>query len=88
MPWRAPFEWTGDSTATTNVTTVLMDRPRTVQAVFGTSLNLFTNGNGQLVLNPATRPYAFGSTVQLTALPAPGAYFHGRTRRAGSPILC
>ena len=54
-----------------------MDRPRTAQAVFGTSLNLFTNGNGQLVLNPATGPYAFGSTVQLTALPAPGAYFFG-----------
>lgn len=71
------LHWTGDSTATTNATTVLMDRPRAVQAVFGTSLNLFTNGNGQLVLNPATGPYAFGSTVQLTALPAPGAYFFG-----------
>ncbi|MCU0782511.1 MAG: chitobiase/beta-hexosaminidase C-terminal domain-containing protein [Verrucomicrobia bacterium] len=71
------LHWTGDSSETTNVTTVLMDRPRAVQAVFGTSLNLFTNGNGQLLLNPATGPYAFGSTVQLTALPAPGAYFFG-----------
>jgi hypothetical protein len=49
----------------------------TVQAVFGTSLNLFTNGNGQLRLNPATGPYACGSTAQLTALPAAGAYFFG-----------
>ena len=71
------LRWTGDSTATTNVTTVLIDHPRAVQAVFGTSLNLFTNGNGQLFLNPATGPYAFGSSVQLTALPAPGAYFFG-----------
>jgi Divergent InlB B-repeat domain len=77
MPWRAPFEWTGDSTATTNVTTILMDRPRTLQAVFGTSLNLFTNGNGQLLLNPPTGPYAYGTPVQLTALPAAGAYFFG-----------
>jgi len=60
-----------------------MDRPRTVQAVFGTSLNLFTNGNGQLGLNPATKPGAFGSTVQLTALPAPGAYFIGWAGAAG-----
>lgn len=77
------LHWTGDSTATTSVTTVLMDRPRTVQAVFGTSLNLFTNGNGQLGLNPATGPYAFGSTVQLTAWPAPGAYFFGWAGAAG-----
>ena len=77
------LHWTGDSTATTNVTTVLMDRSRTVEAVFGTSLNLFTNGNGQLVLNPAGGPYAFGSTVQLTALPAPGAYFFGWAGAAG-----
>ena len=40
------LRWTGDRTATTNVTTVLMDRPRAVQAVFETSLNLPTNGNG------------------------------------------
>jgi hypothetical protein len=77
------LHWTGDSTATTNFITVLMDRPRAVQAVFGTSLNLFTNGNGQLVLNPAPGPYAFGSTVQLTALPAPGAYFFGWAGAAG-----
>jgi uncharacterized repeat protein (TIGR02543 family) len=69
--------WAGDSTDTTNVTTVLMDRPRTVQALFGTSLNLFTNGNGQVLLNPPTGPYLYGSTVQLTAVPSPGHYFFG-----------
>jgi len=69
--------WTGDSSATSNVTSVLMDRARTVTGVFGTALNLFTNGNGQVLLNPPTGPYAFGSTVQLTALPAPGYYFFG-----------
>jgi len=71
------LNWTGDSASTSNVTTVLLDRPRAVQAVFGTSLNLFTNGNGHVLLNPATGPYAFGSPVQLTALPAAGSYFFG-----------
>ena len=69
--------WTGDSTATNNVTTIEMDQPRAVQALFGTSLNLFTNGNGQVLLNPPTGPYVFGSTVQLTALPSPDSYFFG-----------
>jgi hypothetical protein len=82
--------WTGDSTATTDVTTVVMDQPRTVQAVFGTSLNLFTNGGGQLLLSPPTGPYAFGSTVQLTALPSPGYYFFGWSGAASgfaNPLL-
>ena len=42
--------WTGDITATSNVTTVVMDQPRAMQALFGTSLTLFTNGNGQVLL--------------------------------------
>jgi hypothetical protein len=45
--------------------------------VFGTSLNPFTNGSGQILMNPSTGPYTFGSTVQLTAVPSPGAYFFG-----------
>jgi hypothetical protein len=71
------IRWTGDSTATTNVTTVVMDEPRTVQAVFGTALTLFTNGNGQVLLSPPTGPYPLGSIVQVTALPSQGYYFFG-----------
>jgi len=71
------IRWTGDSTATTNVTTVVMDQPRTVQAVFGTSLTLFTNGNGQVLLSPPAGPYPLGSIVQVTALPSQGYYFFG-----------
>ena len=81
--------WTGDSTATTNVTTVLMDQPRAVQALFGTSLSLLTNGNGQVLLNPPAGPYLFGSSVQLTALPSQGSYFFGWAGAAtglGNPI--
>jgi trimeric autotransporter adhesin len=82
--------WAGDSTATTNVTTVLMDQPRAVQALFGTSLTLFTNGNGQVLLDPPTGPYLLGSTVQLTALPPPGSYFFGWSGAASgfvNPLL-
>jgi uncharacterized repeat protein (TIGR02543 family) len=82
--------WTGDSTNTTNVTTVVMDRSRTVQALFGTSLNLLTIGSGQLLLNPPTGPYLYGSTVQLTAQPAPGYFFFGWSGAAsgfGNPLV-
>jgi hypothetical protein len=77
--------WEGDNTASTSVATVVMDRPRTVQAVFGTSLNLFTNGSGQVLLDPPAGPYPFGSTVQLTALPSPGYYFFGWADGASGP---
>ena len=69
--------WTGDSTATSNVITLMMNRPHNVQAVFGTSLSVSTNGSGQVLLNPPVGPYAFGSTLQLTAQPSPGYYFFG-----------
>jgi hypothetical protein len=71
------IRWTGDSTDTTNVTTVLMDGPRSLEAIFGASLNLFTNGNGQIVRSPTSGPYPYGSTVELTALPDSGWYFFG-----------
>ena len=82
--------WTGDSTDTTNVTTVVMDQPRAVQALFDTPLTLLTNGSGQVLLNPPAGPYLFGSTVQLTALPSPGYYFFGWANAASGfadPLL-
>ena len=71
------LRWSGDLADTSNVTSIVIDRPRNALAIFGTSLNLFTNGSGRLFLNPPVGPYAFGSTVQLTALPNPGNYFFG-----------
>ncbi len=87
--WSFAF-WTGDSSDATNVTTVVMDQPRTVQALFDTSLTLLTNGSGQVLLNPAAGPYLYGSTVQLTALPSPGYYFFGWANAASgfaNPLL-
>jgi len=77
------LHWTGDSADTASVTTVTMDRPRSVQAIFGTFLSLSTNGNGQLSLDPATGPYAYGSNVRVAAVPAVGSYFFGWAGGAG-----
>ncbi|HOC54503.1 MAG TPA: chitobiase/beta-hexosaminidase C-terminal domain-containing protein [Verrucomicrobiota bacterium] len=71
------IRWTGDSTDTAAVTRILMDQPRAAQAVFGAPLNLFTNGSGQVLVDPPTGPYLFGSTLQLTPVPAEGYEFFG-----------
>ena len=72
------IRWIGDVASTNaNPTTALMDQSRTVQAIFGTSLNLFTNGNGQILMDPAGGPYPYGSNVQLTARPGTNCYFFG-----------
>jgi hypothetical protein len=54
-----------------------MNQPRVIQAVFGTYLDLFTNGIGQILLDPPTGPYPFGNSVELAAVSAPGSYFFG-----------
>lgn len=70
--------WTNSASGTNLETTVLMNQSNNVQAVFGTTLNLATNyPQGQVVADPPNRPFPFGSTVTLAALPDPGSYFFG-----------
>ena len=69
--------WTGAVSSTASVINVLMDQPRALQAVFGTTLNLFTNGNGNILTDPPTGPFPYGSSVTLTALPGLTNYFFG-----------
>src|SRR5208282_4530514 len=52
LPGWSFIGWEGDSTATSAVTTLVMDEPHTVQALFGAPVSLFTNGLGQVLLNP------------------------------------
>ncbi len=76
-PGWAFMYWTGAVSSTDNVINVLMDQPRTLDAVFGTTLNLFTNGYGHIVSDPPTGPFPYGSLVTLTALPMETNYFFG-----------
>ena len=73
------MNWSGDASGQNPATEVLMDRPRTVQAVFGTTLNLNINDPsfGQIITDPPDRLFPYGSTVTLSALPNPGRYFFG-----------
>ena len=69
--------WTGAVNSADSVINVLMDQTRALQAVFVTTLNFFTNGNGYITTDPPTGPFPYGSSVTLTGVAATPSYFFG-----------
>ena len=69
------LQWLGDVTGTNAAISLAMTRNKFVQAVFGTTLNTSSAGNGSLSLNPPGGIYPYGTVVWLTAIPQPGSYF-------------
>jgi hypothetical protein len=69
------LRWEGDFSGTSNVTSVTLERPVSVKAIFGAPLNLHTNGSGWILLDPPAQPYPYGTSVQLAAVPMADAYF-------------
>jgi Divergent InlB B-repeat domain len=67
--------WSGDTTATANPISVLVDGNLTITATFIANtyaLSVNTTGPGIVYRQPNLAQYAFGSTVRLTASPEPG----------------
>ena len=77
------LHWTGDSDASSPSVNVLMDRNKTLNAVFGTTLSTTATGGGQVQKFPSFGTYPYGTTVRLTAIPDAGKYF-GIWGNAGS----
>jgi hypothetical protein len=69
------LEWLGDATGTSPTTSVTMNRNKSVQALFGTTLDTTAAGGGSVLMNPAAATYPFGTVVTLGAIPQPGNYF-------------
>jgi hypothetical protein len=69
------LQWIGDSAGTNPATSINMSRNKSVQAVFGTTLNTTIAGNGSLALNPPGGIYPYGTTVWVTGIPLAGSYF-------------
>ncbi len=69
--------WLGDVASTNPVVSIAMNRDKSIEASFGTFLTnaVSVGGGGSVSNDPPSGPYAFGSTVRLTALPQPGKYF-------------
>jgi hypothetical protein len=67
--------WLGDASGINATITETMERDKTVQAVFGTTLSTTVVGNGQIELAPPGGVYRYGTVVRLTGIPQPGNYF-------------
>jgi uncharacterized repeat protein (TIGR02543 family) len=65
----------GDASGTNPQASVTMDRPKEVQAVFGTACNTTVMGQGAVVRTFGTGLVPFGGVVRLTAIPQAGSYF-------------
>ena len=67
--------WLGDSTGSNATVNVTMNRDRSVQAIFGTTLGKTVTGNGTVTMNPSAALYPFGTVVRFSATPQSGNYF-------------
>ncbi len=69
------LRWSGDATGTNSVVSVTMDRAKTVQPIFGTTISAATNQNGVIKFNPSLSTYPFGGLVQIAGIPNSGYSF-------------
>ncbi|HXJ61849.1 MAG TPA: chitobiase/beta-hexosaminidase C-terminal domain-containing protein, partial [Verrucomicrobiae bacterium] len=69
------LRWQGDATGNNPDIVVKMDRPKNVQAIFGTMVTTAVGGSGQVALYPSTGPYLYGSRLRIAARPSAGYYF-------------
>jgi ELWxxDGT repeat protein len=80
--------WEGDLSGNANPASVVMDAAKTVTAVFledQFALTVLVTGQGTVTADPAGGPYAAGTTVTLTPVPAAGWHFdHWEGALAGS----
>jgi hypothetical protein len=66
-----------------------LNRDKCAKAVFGTTLNTMTLGNGSLLVNPVTEVYPYGSVVRITGLPQSEnhfAFWGGSGNGTNSPL--
>ena len=80
------LNWMGDASGTNPQASVTMDRPKEVQAVFGTECKTSLLGQGVVVRNLGTGLVPFGGVMRLTAIPQPG-YYLGLWGNAASSLV-
>jgi hypothetical protein len=68
------LNWMGDASGTNPQISVTMDRPKAVQAVFGTECKTSVLGLGTVARNFGAGLVPYGGVVRLTAIPQPGYY--------------
>ncbi|NOS68977.1 MAG: hypothetical protein HOP33_03520 [Verrucomicrobia bacterium] len=68
------MQWQGDASGTNNPLNITVGGPKSVSAVFGTTMITSVIGSGAIQMN-ATNPIAYGMVVSLTATPDSGWLF-------------
>ncbi len=72
--------WGGDLSSSTNPVTISLDSSKVVTASFiqnQYTITVTTSGQGSVSMSPSQTTYTYGSSVQLTAIPATGWTFSG-----------
>jgi hypothetical protein len=69
------LNWAGDATGSESPFTLIMDSDKSVEVVFGTAVQTEVVGSGAVFRTPSQALYAFGSTVSLSVVAAPGWEF-------------
>jgi uncharacterized repeat protein (TIGR02543 family) len=67
------LNWLGDASGTNSILSVIVTRNKTMQAIFGTTLNV----SESVSKYPQSDFYPYGTLVKLTPLPSNGLYFTG-----------
>lgn len=67
--------WTEDLSSGGATNTIVMNGPRHIKALFGTTLTTTTAGSGTVTVSPPLALYPANSSVTLTAIPGPSNYF-------------
>ncbi len=68
------LRWEGDASGTNNPLSLTMNAPKSVTAIFGTTVGTQVIGSGLIELN-ASNPIPYGTVVRATAIPNNGSYF-------------
>jgi hypothetical protein len=69
------LDWTGDVNTNAAAFQLAMNSSVSIQAVFGTSLNVVPSSGGAILVSPNQSLYPYGSAVLLTAVPSNNFYF-------------
>ncbi|MCU0786058.1 MAG: immunoglobulin domain-containing protein, partial [Verrucomicrobia bacterium] len=69
------LQWLGDLTGNNLSNNLVMNSPKFVEAVFGTTLGTTVAGNGAVYLRPPGGVYPYGTQVKLHAAPGVGSFF-------------
>ncbi len=84
------LQWLGDAEGSNPVVSVLMNRDRCLEAVFGTTFATAASATGDIKVEPRSNLYPYGWNIKLTAVPRAGnafAVWGGKGHGTNNPLM-